>query len=682
MTNCTLTLLAPEQQPWGQINCSVITPDPFLVGRQLLSAFDFTYLGSYLTNGNGFVSGNLSYGRSLTHRYVASQLNFLSIGYGGSGGLDPVYEFTLPAGGFSQLITNSQLINNWTSIYPTLSAPLASTVNHASSGGTVASGTYQVVITYTTTFGETNISSTTSVTTTTNFSTLTIVSPAAASNIASTPPNAATGWNAYVTQVNGSSYTLQNSLPIAIGTDLVITAPPTFSGNGLPWGDGRGNTSAGEVNIGGGDEYNIYWDEGKGGLWMSQSTDYPSDGTPGSDTGTYTTSCVTFRKLNASGGIGTISNYVGFYGFDNIGQRAIPFGVRPVPASWQSTWGFKPYFYGFGTITARVAQGLVPSIGLMVVAAPDVTDYPSPTAAIPVTDFDTLADHRSGINNDWFIVPGNDLSWDRGIRTTNFTNYTFNGGDPRSNPLQGTSNVDVSGTSVTWNSGIPFQDWWPGYTVTVGGSPVSSGAFQVVINSISYTVATVPSSSSMTLTTSAGTQTGVDMISPSARPVVPPSDGAQWLSPTDPYGRGAPDGKGRWTEEDTFDGTAVLIDGPNKYGLVVIASLVSGFVWYSFSTPNYDGCEAQLQIFDPADLARVKTGTLNAWNVEPTDSKVLNSDLTSDPFLSGQPIFAGRGGSLALVIGATFDSTTNLLWLWLRISQSYTVVLSCYSVNC
>ncbi len=59
-----------------------------------------------------------------------------------------------------------------------------------------------------------------------------------------------------------------------------------------------------------------------------------------------------------------------------------------------------------------------------------------------------------------------------------------------------TGTVNTAGTTVTWASGMHFQLWW------AAGSAIS-------INGIMYTILSVTSVTTMTLTTSAGTQTGV-----------------------------------------------------------------------------------------------------------------------------------------------------------------------------
>lgn len=116
------------------------------------------------------------------------------------------------------------------SISLTLAAPVAPVTTTAATGGTVAAGTYQTVVTYVNPAGETVGSASGPITTSGATSTITIPSPAASGN--------ATGWYAYVSQVGGAtaSATRQQAAgsPTAIGTALTLTAPPTSTGASLP----------------------------------------------------------------------------------------------------------------------------------------------------------------------------------------------------------------------------------------------------------------------------------------------------------------------------------------------------------------------------------------------------------------------------------------------------------------
>lgn len=115
---------------------------------------------------------------------------------------------------------------------PYLAAPAAPVPTTATTGGTIAAGTYGVEITYVNAQGESVASANGPITTTGTTSTITIPSPAAAGS----GNQAATGWYAYVTQAGGSAFTRQQAAgsPTAIGTALTITAPPTSTGVAPP----------------------------------------------------------------------------------------------------------------------------------------------------------------------------------------------------------------------------------------------------------------------------------------------------------------------------------------------------------------------------------------------------------------------------------------------------------------
>lgn len=100
--------------------------------------------------------------------------------------------------------------------------------------GTVLAGTYGVKVTYVNANGESVASAMGTTTTTGSASVITVPSPSAKTS--------ATGWYAYVTQAGGSTFTRQQAAgsPTAIGTSLVLSAPPTSSGVQPPASDTTG----------------------------------------------------------------------------------------------------------------------------------------------------------------------------------------------------------------------------------------------------------------------------------------------------------------------------------------------------------------------------------------------------------------------------------------------------------
>lgn len=117
-----------------------------------------------------------------------------------------------------------------------LNPPAAPSPATATTGGTVAAGTYKVAVAYVNANGETVASSQGTVTTTGATSTLSVPSPAAQAG--------ATGWYAYVSQAGGSSLTRQQATPTAIGTALTLTAPPTSTGQAAPSSDSTAATTS------------------------------------------------------------------------------------------------------------------------------------------------------------------------------------------------------------------------------------------------------------------------------------------------------------------------------------------------------------------------------------------------------------------------------------------------------
>ncbi len=106
-----------------------------------------------------------------------------------------------------------------------LARPVAPTVTGAGTGGTVAAGTYYVVVTYFDAYGETRYSPETSVVLTGTTSKFTVTAP--------TRPDYSTTWNVYAGTVSGGPYFPQ-TLANAFGTDLVRTTTPATTGTGPP----------------------------------------------------------------------------------------------------------------------------------------------------------------------------------------------------------------------------------------------------------------------------------------------------------------------------------------------------------------------------------------------------------------------------------------------------------------
>lgn len=83
-----------------------------------------------------------------------------------------------------------------------------------------------------------------------------------------------------------------------------------------------------------------------------------------------------------------------------------------------------------------------------------------------------------------------------------------------------TTTVSTSGTSVTWVAGYPFQMFMVGQTVTIGGT--------------NYTVASVSSNTSMTLTSSAGTNSSATMTNKLGGWTRPVFNAGDWSNPSTP----------------------------------------------------------------------------------------------------------------------------------------------------
>ena len=131
-------------------------------------------------------------------------------------GYTPLVTVMTPPGVIVCLDSTNKLCSENAQLSPP--PPVLST---AATGGTVQQGAYQVEETYVMTSGgtETVPGGPATITTSGSTSTITISSPP-------DDPGVVSGWYAYVTGPDGSTYARQESSPVAIGQAVTLTAPP------------------------------------------------------------------------------------------------------------------------------------------------------------------------------------------------------------------------------------------------------------------------------------------------------------------------------------------------------------------------------------------------------------------------------------------------------------------------
>lgn len=175
------------------------------------------------------------------------------------------------------------------------------------------------------------------------------------------------------------------------------------------WGDLWGGTFAGNDT-----HQSIWMDRANGRLIHAGALDYPQ--------GSISQNACTAISSRALNDDGTISDRTDCHGIEGFGQRAVYGGMKPVPAWFQNAHGVGPYVYGHGGYSSLMAQGLGPSMGLLLAFGPDLpagglpwgdTGHTIPAAAVRIG-----ADYRGDY---------------RGVQRSATVNY-LDGGDPRSNP--------------------------------------------------------------------------------------------------------------------------------------------------------------------------------------------------------------------------------------------------------
>jgi hypothetical protein len=463
-------------------------------------------------------------------------------------------------------------------------------------------------------------------------------------------------------------------LTMGFAGDPIYTCPSSFTLSGSPTGGGGtastvtnwiGTDVGGEVSlIGAATHLGIWWEDPAdpdSDFWICYTPDYPQD--------PITLSHVMSTSLRKLVDDGTATDWRGFFGFEGVGSRSCFGTVRKVPTHFRTANSTGPYVWFGGGYTSLADSGLAASFGPMWVFGPDPRgyangDYLDQTANIPDTDFKIGADFRSGSSGtDWGTDYANRTK-DRVSRPVRagYENYA-DAGDPRLNPSRGTSTVDTNGTAVTRTAGIPasrFQDWWAGYSGTVGGVTESKGAYNVTINGVEYTVASVADDDNLTLTTSAGVQTGVNCLGPPVVPQIGVLDSGFW----DYAGGGAPNdptgyARGSWVDSSYSCTDWVDNDAGTrpKHGIISVWTFNDGKLYYDTSELTNQGRRAILQIYDPTHVAEVIAGTRDPFDLQPTSMLDLTDILME---------FGGGGNQeTGGVVGCTIDYTVtpNRLYL-------------------
>ena len=244
------------------------------------------------------------------------------------------------------------------------------------------------------------------------------------------------------------------------------------------------------------------------------------------------------------------------------------------------------------------------------VASVDVTvAVPAPVISYTVPDSAVVGQYPSGLTllvYGSYFGPNSEVRWNGAPRFTDTTNYLTGELSAQIDFASGT--VNTNGTDVTWVSGSPFDLTWTG---------------AITINSVAYTIATVNSGISITLTGPAGTQTGVayskvvengDLAKPGVAQITvyDPATGesapqAFMIYPSSPAGCvPPPSGLVSWWPGER-NGNDVM--GRNSGTLKGSVAFAPGMVNEAFSL---DG-SSYIEVPDSPSLAITDAMTIDAW---------------------------------------------------------------------
>ena len=131
--------------------------------------------------------------------------------------------------------------------------------------------------------------------------------------------------------------------------------------------------------------------------------------------------------------------------------------------------------------------------------------------------------------------------------------------------------------------------------------------------------------------------------------------------PTTPGLWNPANGTGYWTWSDTiFDG-GVWIDTPQMQGVLFIAKVGQGNVYYQSSDRHAQSGQFEWMVYNPADLAAVASGAKQQWQIQP-EYEWTTPTLPFGPFdqANGNGY---TGDGMSSVGGVVFDPTTNRLYV-------------------
>jgi hypothetical protein len=128
--------------------------------------------------------------------------------------------------------------------------------------------------------------------------------------------------------------------------------------------------------------------------------------------------------------------------------------------------------------------------------------------------------------------------------------------------------------------------------------------------------------------------------------------------PTTPGAWNPSNGTGYWTWSDIIFGAGTWIDTPQLGGVLFIAKVGQGNVWYQNSDRHAQSGAFEWMVYDPKDLAAVASGAEQQWQIQPK-YEWTTSTLPLGP--TDQSGWSGDGFSQ--VGGVTFDPTTDRLYV-------------------